>query len=370
MKINPSVKFSLIVIAAGSIAYGAYWGYGEYMTRNFELTEVEPGRLTFLAVDTSAGFTIRVANSVAQLVQGERGEFAADTETDPEAKRIPIKEILGSMKGNEDDLAVLVKSLNKIAADEFHPDDVVWTEEDIEKALNGDNALREKLELDLNCKLDGTPGDQIKMKTLLNGLWIDVPIPIAWESDGTQKSHVARVKVHVHPKFAEEVANRINKEFEPSQAKIIGNFQDIARSYEREPGKKEDLRAKLMLITSNSRKESLARTPERILQASRVLLNGDMVTGASSSDYQDDKGRKFYRLHFKLSEEGKMRLWKYSRNTEGFSLLVVVDGVAIAAPKIGSELMSNEVIVTGLRDKRLVDFALNTLNEITQKNSK
>ncbi len=368
MKLNASIKASLIALAVGGGLYGAYWGWGEMQLRNFNPTPVKPGRITMVAMNTEAGFRVQVANAVAQLVQvsdtGGGSQRASGQEEGEDARRIPIKELFESLQGNEKALGVLVSRLNRIDDSQITPDLTVWTAEDLSSALAGDEALAKKLREDLNVELDGTPLPEVRLRSLLNGIVVDYPVPVKVPIEGETKTLVARVRQIFQPAFAKQVAEVIEKKFQPSQQFIVGNYQELAMKITRGETSKENVKAALEQIISESRQKSLAAKPEQILLGAEVLVNDSMLTTADFRTYKDDKEKELYALQVGLTEEGRKRMWKYSRNTKGFALLVVVDGIAIAAPRISTELAQHEVSITGLRDKTLVEEAVNAIKEV------
>jgi hypothetical protein len=74
-------------------------------------------------------------------------------------------------------------------------------------------------------------------------------------------------------------------------------------------------------------------------------------------------------LTLRLTEDGRMRLWKYSHDHPGFQLLLTVDGVAIAAPRISTELVEPQVTLTQVRSETLVQDATDLIQSLTQGNA-
>ena len=63
-----------------------------------------------------------------------------------------------------------------------------------------------------------------------------------------------------------------------------------------------------------------------------------------------------------LTDEGRMRLWKYSVGRVESHLLLVADGIPIAAPIIRDELREGELTITQMEDEALVKDAVDALN--------
>lgn len=367
---RPSLKVGLTVAAVVAVLGGAYWGYGEIQLQNFNPKPIKPDEVSLIAVNTDIGFGIRVANGVAQLVKVEGGGqgFAAPdtTEATSDARRIPMRELLESLQGNEKSLVRLVAVLNNIDLDDLQPGTNTWTAADLDAALAGDVFLEKKLTEDLNVQLDGTPLSEIRLSAVLNGIQILVPVSVNVNIEGENRTLVAQLPVSYQPAMTKKVAQIIEKIFEPSRPEIIGNYREVALTYTNDPATKEDVRKSLSNLISDSKKKSLAQGPEQVLQGATVLVNNSMVDGAKYTTRNDDKGNPIYTIRLTMNEEGRKRLWKYSRNSKGSNLLVVVNGVAIAAPKITTELAGRELDLTDLREKRLVEDAVDTINELKQ----
>jgi hypothetical protein len=63
------------------------------------------------------------------------------------------------------------------------------------------------------------------------------------------------------------------------------------------------------------------------------------------------------------SDEGRKRLWKYSINEVGSQILLLVDGIAIAAPRIQHPLTQSQLSIKGLPDEVLVSDAADAMNK-------
>lgn len=371
MGMKPSIKVGLFSAAVAAAIWGGMYGYGEMQLQNFNPKPIKPGKVTLVAVNTDLGFAIRVANSVAHLVQVEKsGGFEAPQKegSDEDARRIPMKELLESLQGNEESLVRLVAVLNKINLDDIQPGITAWTAEDIQKALDGDPALEAQLVKDLNVRLDGSPLDEIRVESILNGIQVIVPIPVEVNIEGEMRTLVAQMPLIYQPRLAKEVANIIEKRFNPSREFILGNYRDVAAKYGSGSSARENVRNSLEKIISEERKNDLASRPEQVLHGAEVLINDSMLENATTSVRKDEKGNDIYTIHLHMTDEGRKRLWKYSRNKKGSNLLVVVNGVAIAAPKITTELAGRQLDLTDLREKRLVDEAVNQITELKSTN--
>ena len=68
-------------------------------------------------------------------------------------------------------------------------------------------------------------------------------------------------------------------------------------------------------------------------------------------------------LSVDVSDEGRRRLWKYSKERVGTQLLLVADGIPIAAPRIQHELAQDSLTITQMEDEVLVRDAVEMLNQ-------
>lgn len=372
MKINPSVKVSIAALAIFGLGYAAYWGFGEAQLSGFEPEPIKPGQVNLVAFKTDTNLRIRVANRMAQLVElnNSSGDLAAGDMNDADisdAKRIPIREFLEVLQGDEEALGEFITTLNGLRGDEPLPADaVVWSADDLQKALDGDPDLVAKLEQDIHMKLDGMPLGSVQMSAILNGIIVELPVPVQVPIEGKMQTLVGVVQEPYRPRFSIALENSLQEDFEPSQSKIVGNYQELAKPILSGENSPENVRRELERLVGPERKKSLAEKPERLLQGAQVLVADSLFEGASYETYEDDRGEKTYNLKIKVNEEARKRLWKYSRDTKGFELLVVVDGIAVAAPRIITELSGREVTVSKLKDKALAERTVEAINNASK----
>lgn len=367
MKINPSVKVSLVAAAIGLAGYLGFWAYSEISVGNFNPPPLVPGNANLVAFKTGGKLRIRVANRIANLVEtsGNNDEQRGSdvSEADIDAKRIPIREFLQSLQGNEKALSKFIMTLNELDGQDLIPYQAIpWNEEDLKKALDGDPVLQKKLEQDIHIGLDGIPPKTIRMSSIQNGIVVEIKVPVQIKIGGQVKTVVGVAKEAFRPRFVIEFEKAIKEEFEPSDAFLAGNYSSMASKLWDGTEKPDEIKGALQNLISEERKKRLAAKPEQLLQGAQVLVTDNLFTSATFRNYKDDRKRDYYDLILGVNEEGKKRLWKYSRNTNGFELLVVIDGIAIAAPRITTPLNGNSVTIKGLQDKALVEKAVATIN--------
>ena len=131
------------------------------MLRNEHFSPVAPGRVNLVGINPGAGYQIIIANDVAQLIVSQGGFGAKETEAGGATegsikKRVPMREMLGVLRGDGSKLGPFVMKMNdQDKEDEWPPIRVDWTKADLDKAIAGDPKLKAKLEHDLNVHLDG-----------------------------------------------------------------------------------------------------------------------------------------------------------------------------------------------------------------------
>lgn len=368
MKLNPSVKVTVVALGVFAAGFAAYWLYGETQLAGFNPDPIAPGKVTMVAFKTGGNLRIRVANRVAQLVELQNANAdnrASAMEADvSDARRIPIRELLQTLQGDEKALGDFLMAINRIGEGEVLPPEApVWSAADLQKAIDGDPGLVAKLESDLHIGLDGIPPDNVRMAPLQDGIIIELPVQVQVQVGNEVKTLTGIVRENYRPRFAIEFEKTLFEEFEPTETTIVGNYREIATPLVNGENKPEDVRASLQSQIDEKRKKSLADKPERLLRGAQVLVADQLFEGASYRGYKDDRGADNFDLKIQVSEEARKRLWKYSRDTQGFELLLVVDGIAVAAPRITTQLNGREVTITKLKEQSLVERTIEAIKE-------
>lgn len=345
-------------------------GYSTLALRNFRPTPVEPGEFSIIAFERSGGYRIIVSNGIAHLTElrpDAEGGFENPTDDQREienAPRLPIREMLASLRGDTESLGDLTMSVNKLSSDDIPVDPVVWKAEDIQRALGGDAALRKQLEKDLQTTLEGMPLPVVSKRALDKGILIESPVDVAYIVEGQKERLTCRIREPYMTRFVMAVQNGLKEKFEQPDHLIAGIYRQEAQSILSGKQPPEDVARSLQARFDPERLQSLAAKPSRILSACNVLVNQDHVAGISSQCSTNALRTDDCTITLGLTDEGKMRLWKYSHENLGFQLLVTVRGVAVAAPRIQTELSSNEVKLTQLPSKSLVQETVDLVNSV------
>lgn len=354
------------VILALIAVYGYRWA-NDYRLGG-KVDPIPPGQINILGVDTRAGYGIVVSNRIAKLVYGG-SDFAAGRMDDKslddsggEKVPIPIKEMLKGLQGDEAAMGYFVMRLNKINDADFPPNPARWKNEDIEKALSGDPTLKKNLERDLNMRLDGAPLDHLSKNALFNGILIDIPVPIKVTTAGPTRTIIARVLRPFRARMILDVENSLKERMFTEETMSI-EYAAAAKRFKDSPNSMEDLAASLRKLYSQSELAKLAETPTRTINSVNPVVNELQITGARYVSQEGDKGEKFS-LYIKLSDEGRKRVWQFTRDRVNSQLLVTVNGVAIAAPFVQHGIADEEVQISGLEDEAIVQ---DTVEAITKR---
>lgn len=369
-----------ILIAFLILTIGPYFGYQAYAHKMIDgkvFPEIAPGKVTLLGIDAGGdGYKIVVSNGVAQLIQTPKGPFEApdmsagggDDADATDKRHVPLKEMVQSLQGNSEALSELVTQMNddlRKYREDIYPNATVWKAEDLSKAIAGDKDLTKKLVHDTNANLDGTPADFINTGALYSGITIDLPVPVNVLVRGEQKTLVAHVKIPYRAEFTKKVEKDLNdkvKSLSPTADEMKGYYLEEADLLKGAVNR-ENVAKSISSRIAPEMVKGYADAAERILSNTKVILNESYVANARKDAEPTDAGKTLYNLVLDLNDEGRDRLWKYSRHQVGKQLLLIVNGVAIAAPFINHELEQKEVTITQMVDPDLVDDAVSTIKE-------
>jgi len=377
MRTSSKIAMGFVLVAAAG-----YWGrnwWAANQVDHLQFPIIAPGVVNLIAVDPGKGYRIIVSNQTAQLVQGTGTDFEApqdsgtaspDGGVDAAPKRVPIREMLQSLGGNEQALNRFVMTMNDMGESKLPPERIIWTAESIQKALDGDKTLQAKLETDLNTKLDGEPLDHLSKSALLNGIVIDCPVPIQVPTASGMQTLTARVLEPFKTTLMRDVELRIENKFDLTDSMLAGYYREAVRERQTKGSSLENVRESLEDQINPQRLSALAVTPERILRTASVVVSDTMIQGASYERVQAQTGKPHFNLKIRLNDEGRLRLWQYSRRHPGFQLLLVQDGIAIAAPRIHGELSQDEVTITQLPDEGLLQEAVDQMNRAATEETK
>jgi hypothetical protein len=358
-----------IALAAAVLVVGSAVGY-KVITDQMILTEkfpvLTPSEVNLVGLPPESGYRIVVANQMAQIVKIDGGFEAKDTDAGGATegaikKRLPIRELIGTLRGDARQLGKFIMILNDMSENEDWPTvRIVWTAEDLKKAIAGDTALRARLERDLNMKLDGTPLPEVRIDSVQNGIIIDYPVTVTVNLDGKPTPVTGRVQQPYRPRMIRE-AETIYKNQKTDRYMIAGAYEEKAREVMEDPKFREDIRKSLAGILSESAAKGLTEGAEDILRYATIIVTDRQIPKAAYNSYDGPSG-KLHDLRIDLTEEGRRRLWQYSKNRVNGQILLIAEGLPIAAPRIRHELAQSQLTITQMADEVLLRDAVDAIN--------
>lgn len=375
MKFRASTKIAVGVVALAAAGYYGYQFFAASQVDRAQFAPIAPGRVNLVAVSPEAGYRIIVANRIAQLGELSDPRQIGSRDFDPEEsqtinrKRVPIRELLQCLQGKAEAAGPMVMAMNDLIREDLPPDGIVWKAEDIRKALDGDVALAQKLQRDVNANLDGTFPSFIRESAVFGGLILDLPVTIQVQVAGKPTQLTGRIQEEFRTDAMVQLERQFDKDRfvegeEYSKAVLAESYVRLVRKIESEGGNR--LRQELSDRIDPARLQNFAQSPERVLRSAEIVLNDDFIEGARVEKVEIEGKDPSYTVHLDLTNEGRLRLWKFSRARTGFQLLFIVDGIAIAAPIISKELPFDQVTISRISDEGLAQSAVQAAQEAAQ----
>lgn len=370
MKLRGSYQIAIAAVVLGG---GGYYGWQTYAGQAVDakvFSQLKPGKFSIVGVSLGRGYKIIVSNQIAQLVQvtGSDDLEIDNTSTSgnegAQKRRVPLDDMLKSLQGDEIALGKLVTKMNEqLRIVEITGGETYWDAADIQKAIDGDAALRKKLVADLNVDLEGNPTTAIRPEALLNGIVIRAKVPIEVSVAGEKKILKAPILLPYRPRFAVEVAKGYEEELQPTREMITGHYVTQAQKLSANPNERENVvNALKNRIDESILARQYASGPTTLLGKANVIINEDFIVDARLEENDGPQNRKLFTLALNLTPEGRDRLWQYSRKGDQAQLLVVHNGVAIAAPVISHELAQTSVNITQVPERSLAMATVDFLN--------
>lgn len=339
------------------LAVGGNFIYTKTKLASVELNPIPKGRLMLMAIRPEAGVKVVVANRMAQIVEasaefhGEEGDNGDGATSGAIKKRIPVKELIALLNGESDAVDSFISRMREKdeGTESANPPD--WTEADVKAALAGDAVKRAKLEADLNCKIDGTPLPAINVRSFFDGIRVHVPIVLnVPNAKGNTVSGTEAV--YYRPRFMLQFYKFMEQKFY-DKSNLQTYYTNFLKTY---PDKYQPIEESLVPAMQRVATGEEIKQITRIASNAIILANDSMITGAEMFEVKEGDSVS-YNLKIILTKEAKDRLWKYS-SEGGETILVVADGVPIAAASIGTELASQELLIRQISDKSLLEDAV------------
>ena len=215
--------------------------------------------------------------------------------------------------------------------------------------------------------MNGSPVDQLSTAALANGIIIETPAPVRVRVGGDMKTLHARIKRWYETKLVSTTAGKYKEIFDVTKEAKLGYYMATAQD-EKASGKKEDVKGSLEAMLSPAGFQEAVDRAELILSSAEVVLTDVDIEKASvsPSSIGDNEGKSkssvMFDLDIRVNDDGRLRLWKYSKMHPHDQLLLVSNGVAIAAPRIRQELMTHDLTIVQMPDEGLVRQAVDTIN--------
>jgi len=374
---STKIVIGFIVILA--VGYLAKTLWEKSQLQNVHYPPLLPGKVNLVGVDTkTGGYHIVVANGLAHLVQSPNGTFGPG-DSDPnqsdsddsgaDKKKVPLKELIQTLTGTDPQtVGRYIAVLNDMSEEDIPAKAVDWKAGDVQKAVKGDADLKKKLESDLNTHLDGTPLETFRPSTFQNGIVIHLNVPLHVGTGDGAKTVTGDVSLPFQSTLMKALEARV-KDISPlDDHSLAGFYGEVGKTYLDNPTRRQDVGKALLQLTSTDNANSLAELPQKVLNSVQILANDTLITKATLSPQDTDRG-KVFNMDVDLNDEGRKRLWQYSKDHVGDQLLLVVDGVAVAAPRIGTELAESNLSILNMPDERIAKDATDKINLHQSKQS-
>ncbi|MER3413221.1 MAG: hypothetical protein C4341_03090 [Armatimonadota bacterium] len=364
-----ALTFALAVLALLAAWFGGNWLYAEWSLGGMQFEPLEAGRVNLFGVALS-GERIIVANGTAMLIRGAgtNDKDAGASGEDARGPAVPIRALIGSLRGDQEALSELLESLSDIDPAAFPPPEMVWEEEQLRAALKGDQQLVRKLENQLGTTLSGEPAERISLANLREGITVRVRVPVkVLDQRGKAREVEGIVRVNYRTRLAQEILNNrvVRDSFNPTEAALYGVVQEVWRTLRKSP---QDVRGDLERLLDDVTKERYAHPVESLLARTTILATEREITDASLKEYDDPtRDRSLFSLRLTLTDEARYRLWKYTRGKGRLQLLFAVDGIAVAAPIVQHEMKYSVAEILNVSDEVDARKAVQVIKDLHEK---
>jgi hypothetical protein len=369
------VWFAVAVAAVLALWFGGNELYTRLVILRRQLPRLEPGEVSLIGLKVP-GYHIVVSNGVARLSVGDPSTFGKP-ETSPDASSgttIPMKGLIGTLRFDEEDAAELVTALNGIRYDILPLEDRIWTKDRIDKALVDAGPERQELEYELATALDGGGIERLNWDRLTTGIWLEVPVTLAVPAAGGTREVVAKVLIPYKTRLATAAYRHfqtllerggLGDDLTPTPGTITGVYNRALDDSERG---REDVAEALRSRFSNEATAKLAEPVLKVLNEVEVLVTEQTISDANLKAVPREDGTgDMYSITLETTGDSRDRLWQYTYRRPGAQLLLVSDGVAIAAPVVRQQIKYSTVEITGISEKKLAEEALRFIEAASNK---
>ncbi len=371
-RLRGGVWFAAGVLALLAIWYGGNELYTKYVILPRKYPRLNPGAINLIGIKVG-GYRIKVSNGIATMEEASGMSFSGpgDSSSAGSGAMIPMKGLIGALMLEPKPTSELIESLAGIKYEIEPIDELMWSAENIKAALQGDAVMKAKLEYDLSTGLDGRALDRVSWKRLGSGIWIRLRVPVKVPSAQGAQTVIGDIRVPYKTRLATRVSSDIRallqrgRRLEPDRATIESTYAKAANQMNEKS--KEAVAGSLGALISVQSIESYARPAENLLGNVVILVTENQITGATLTATPKDQGDgDIYSITLDLTTDSRDRLWQYTYAQPSAQLMLVSNGIAIAAPFVQHEIKYSRVTITGILDEDLANEALSFIKRSTQ----
>jgi hypothetical protein len=366
---SPKIRTGIWFVIAVAAVIGLWYGGNELYTRLVILPRdyprLQPGRVSLIGFSVP-GYHIVVSNGIARLQVGSASTFVKPLRESAAGTSIPMRGLVGTLRFDPDSAVELVRALNDISYEIEPLPDRIWTKDRIHRAVAEVGEERKKLEYDLATRLDGRGVERVSWDRLTTGIWIEVPVPLRVPSAKGFEIVTAKVLIPFRTRLSMATENnlkrllargRLSEDLRPEPQTIAGVYNEALDATEKNGF--EDVAASLLGQFSATATTRMAGPAQKVLGEVEVLVTEETIVGAEMEAVPREDGKgDFYSILLRVAQESRDRLWQYTYRHPASQLLLVSNGVAIAAPVVRHEIKYSTVEITGIAEQQLAEEAL------------
>jgi hypothetical protein len=280
------------------------------------------------------------------------------------SKKLPIDLVLQAFAGNPQALGRLASYLCNTHEPTPLSTGNTWSIQDIRKALSGEEPLLSQLQSSLNTKLNGMPLPSLNRPTIDEGILLKLPlrVQLPFSSKVLEGYYLEPFRSHCIRKFEEKLQSELSLDQK--------RLKKIYHACTQHPHPHPTLEQELLEQINPSRYQCISQSIQETLKKFVILLNEDHILSAHTINYKTQTNQTLCKLVFKLHEQARLRLWKFSRENPHSHILLTVDGIIIATPLIKGELSSDEVAITTFAETSLLKKVMEIIEKKTIKGKK
>ena len=253
MRASSKIALSFSILAI--IFWAGYKLYPTWKLHSFEPKSLVPGHLNFISFSENAPFQMISSNHTISIINHPKKN---QTQTYQHQKKIPLKEVIETLQRHP-------KALERLAMFFMHQDEskmpfqqIIWDIPSLHQALSGHPLLTQRLENDLNVKLDGTPLPYIRKSAYENGIVIKIPLSITIHSASGNQTLNSFISEPYKPNLIKNLEKKLGQH-------LIITPQILKKTYQSffpDTSKRENVKRSLQHRISSDRVQHLSSTIE------------------------------------------------------------------------------------------------------------